>query len=171
MLAGYREGQMGEEFELSRINYLQLFSYIEGDEETAFKYMEMYEARTGISFYWTRYIYSGSEEDKAANFTEMLRLYKAGEADDGAMTALYIYFGDYDSALPYARKFYESQTQRFLHHLVVSAHPAIHPRYRKYEYNNSWVPLLEYMPEVVELYKNAGVDIYEVFQAERPNSD
>ncbi|MEE8295002.1 MAG: hypothetical protein V3R64_04760 [Sphingomonadales bacterium] len=169
VLATISEGQLGQGFEFTRA-FIQLgIALMEGNIPEAEKYLAKYEELLGGPTYLGRYGISRSEEDKQQAFSRALAGYEAGQRSDENMAYLYTYFGDYDAALPFARRFVKSRPQAFLLALIISAHPDVDPRFdRVYNNGNSYVPFLQHFPELIAAYERAGIDIYQMLQVERP---
>ena len=166
VLATVDEGQLGQGFEGERVYILFGVALMEDNTPEAEKQLAILEELEGERQHDMHYLITGSDEDKSLATTQALARYQAGDWDDMDMAWFFSLLGDYETALPYARRGVDNRNEGFVESLMYGAHPDIDPRFRKF--NPDLTPLLPHMPEYVEAYERAGIDIYEVLQIERP---
>ena len=160
------EGQMGQRFEGSHAFYHFAIALMEDNIPEAKKQLAIMEKLTGERPHDWYYLLTGSEEDKKLVITQAQAGYQAGETNDFDMARFFSFLGDYETALPYARRVVDNQCQGFFLSLMYGAHPDMDPGFRKF--NPDLSPLLPQLPEYVEAYERAGIDIYEMLEIERP---
>jgi len=163
------EGQLGQDFEGLRAYILFGVAIMEDNIPEAENQLAVLEEMSGERAHGLHFMITGSEEDKKLAITQAYAGYQAGVWDDLNMVEFFSFWGDYENALPYARRVVDNRNERFLVRLMSVAHPDMDPRSRKF--NPDLSPLLPHLPEYVEAYERAGIDIYEVLQIERPEDE